>query len=337
MKIVVTGGLGFIGSYIVKNLVKKKHKVLNIDKISYCSQRNLKIKNNNYRFIKSDISKYSIEKIILKFNPDMIINCAAETHVDRSIDNPRQFIESNIIGTFNLLNAAIKIQLKKKIRFVQISTDEVFGSLKINKNKFNEKTPYNPKSPYSAAKASSDHLVRSYGNTFNLDYIITNCSNNYGPYQYPEKLIPVVINCCINKRSIPIYGNGKNIRDWIYVEDHANGVITAALKGGSKQTYLIGSNNELNNLDIVKKICKIFNQKNKGFNYLDLISFVEDRKGHDLRYAINFNKIKKDLKWKPKKPFEKGLMETVNFYTNNYSKMDRIFNIDKWLKKKLKN
>lgn len=322
-KIIITGGSGFIGSHLVKLFLKNKYKVLNIDKLSYASIKNFKIKNSNYKFKKIDISNYNIlKKTIIKFNPNFIINCAAESHVDRSIKSPLIFLKSNILGTFNILE--VLRTSKIKCRFLQVSTDEVFGSLKLKEKKFNETTRYNPKSPYSASKASADHFVRAYGNTFNLDYLITNCSNNFGPYQNPEKFIPTVIINCIKKNKIPIYGSGKNVREWIYVEDHCEGIKLALEKGLSKNTYLIGSKNEFNNIQIAKKICKIFKSKFK-YDYEKLINFIEDRKGHDFRYAINYQKIKNKLNFKNKKKFNEGLIETINFYLKNKKNLSKIF------------
>ena len=330
-KLIVTGGSGFIGSYIVKNALSENFKVLNLDKLTYASIKN-NIKDKNYTFKKFDICSNKIKQIIKNFQPDYIINCAAETHVDRSIDDPSEFIRSNIYGVFNLLEA-IK---NKKIKFLQISTDEVFGSLKINKEKFNEKTSYDPKSPYSASKAASDHLVRSYGNTYDLNYLITNCSNNYGPLQYPEKFIPMVIKSCIKKETIPIYGNGLNIRDWIHADDHAKAVLKCLTTKYKKETFLIGANCEKTNIDIVNIICNKFKRKygDSNFNYLDLKRFVTDRKGHDLRYAINPKKIQKMLRWKAKINFDKGIDETIEYYIKNFSSINKVFKKDKWLKGK---
>lgn len=322
-KIIITGGLGFIGSHLVR-LFLKKFKVLNIDKDGYASIKSLDFKNDkNYKFVHQDLSNFKkIKEIITSYKPDYIINCAAESHVDNSITNPGVFIKSNIIGTFNILES-LKF-LKKKIRFLQVSTDEVFGSLKLKEKKFSENTRYDPQSPYSSSKASADHLVRSYGNTYGLDYVITNCSNNFGPYQNPEKFIPKIILSCIFKRKIPVYGNGLNIREWIYVEDHCEGIKLCLERGKSTNTYLIGSNNEIKNIEIVKKICNLFNKKEK-FDYHKLIKYVEDRKGHDFRYSINFSKIKKELNFKNKNSFNEGLIKTVNFYSKNVKNLNKIF------------
>jgi dTDP-glucose 4,6-dehydratase len=331
-KILVTGGLGFIGSHLIKMLLTKKYNILNIDKITYASQK-LNIKNKNYSFHKIDLCNYkSLKNKICSYKPNIIINCAAETHVDRSIDNPKNFINSNIIGTFNILEILKNL---KTMKYIHISTDEVFGS--INKGKFNEKSNYKPNSPYAASKASSDHLVRAYGSTYGINFCITNCTNNYGPYQYPEKLIPVVINKCIKKEKIPVYGDGKNIRDWIYVKDHCNALLKIIKSGKKGKTYLLGGNNELSNIEIVNQICEMYDKitKNKN-NSKNLISFVKDRKGHDFRYAINIKQTSKDLRWKPKINFKKGLETTISFYINNYNKLNKIYKFDNCLKQKIK-
>ena len=320
-KILITGGNGFIGSYLVNYCIRKKYKVLNIDKLSSVSQK-LTIKNKNYKFIKNNLLVLKqLKKIILKFKPNFIINCSAESRVDRSILNPSYFIENNIIGTSNIL----EIIKDTNIRFLQVSTDEVFGSLSLNQRKFKEEDCYDPRSPYSASKAACDHLVRSFGETFGLDYVITNCSNNYGPFQYPEKLIPVIIKNCILREPIPIYGEGKNIRDWIYVEDHVEGILKVLLYGKKSNTYLIGSNNEISNINLTYKICRIYDDIIKKQNSKELIQFVKDRKGHDFRYAINSNKIRTKLNWKPKISFKNGLTKTIKFYTENFDQLNKIF------------
>lgn len=330
-KIIITGGLGFIGSHLVKLLLKENYTILNIDKISYASQKT-KINHSNYFFKKLNIYNFrTLKKIINNFKPNIIVNCAAETHVDRSISSAKKFINSNILGTFNLLEI---IKEKKNIKYIHVSTDEVFGSIK--KGKFKENSCYNPNSPYAASKASSDHLVRSYGKTYKIKYCITNCTNNFGPYQYPEKLIPLVIIKCIKKEKIPVYGNGKNIRDWISVEDHCDALIKIIKKGNSGETYLIGANNEMSNIELVKKICTLFDKlSNSSSNSLKLIKFVKDRKGHDFRYAINNYNTKKKLKWRPKKNFYVALKETIQFYIENYSNLKKIFRFDNWIKKRI--
>lgn len=317
-KILITGGSGFIGSYLVNIALKKKYSVLNIDKLTYAS-RDLKIKNKSYFFKKIDLcNAKAVFTTIKNFNPDLIINCAAESHVDRSIEIPDAFFKSNLLGTVNVLNSIIKI--KKKTRLLQISTDEVFGSLPLkSKKKFNLKSHYQPNSPYSASKAAADHAVRAYGETYKIDYVITNCSNNYGPYQHSEKLIPTIINSCVNKKPIPIYGKGINVRDWIYVEDHAKAVFKVLEHGRSQNTYLIGADQELSNIKMAKIICRYFEKKiNKDFNYSSLITYVKDRKGHDLRYAIDSSKIKKELNWNAKEKFATGIEKTIRFYLKKF-------------------
>lgn len=310
-KIIVTGGCGFIGSHLIDKLLEKKYVVLNIDSLTYAAVKK-NFKNKNYFFLKSEIQNNKIFNKIKKFNPDIIINCAAESHVDRSINDPSKFLESNIFGTFNLLEFIRKTN--KEIIFYQISTDEVFGSLKLAESKFSESSNYCPKSPYSASKASADHLVRSYANTYKLKYFISNCSNNYGTRQNYEKFIPTIILSCLKKKKIPIYGKGNNIRDWISVHDHVNAIIKIFESGRINQTYLIGSNNEISNLSLVKIICKHFNKYYKDFNYNNLIKFVTDRKGHDFRYAINSKKILKELKWKPIHDLNQDLPKLIEYY-----------------------
>lgn len=309
-KVVITGGCGFIGSYLVKNCLSRNYKVLNIDILSYAGSNKI-ITDKNYQFKKVDIrNKTKINDILKKFKPDFIINCAAETHVDRSIDMPLKFFDTNLFGTLNLLQSVLKNNLKTK--FIQISTDEVFGSIK--KGKFNENTNYMPKSPYSASKASADHLVRSFGNTYKINYVITNCSNNYGPGQYPEKLIPLTILNCIRKKNINVYGSGKNIRDWIYVNDHAKAVIDCMSKAKRNKTYLIGASQEKTNIDIVKQICDYFQKnENNKFNYKSLIKFVKDRKGHDFKYFSRGLKIKKIINLKTTN-LNQGIKKTVLWY-----------------------
>ena len=317
-KIIVTGGLGFIGSNLIELLLKKNFKVLNIDKNTYSSNfynvRELK-KNRNYSFIKCDIANKKISKIISKFKPIGIFNLAAETHVDRSIDNPENFIKSNIFGVYNILECFKNYSKKnKKTKLIHISTDEVYGDILFGRTK--ENYPYNPSSPYAASKASSDHLVSSYVRTYKIPAIVTNCSNNYGPKQHPEKLIPKLIYNILTNKSLPIYGKGKNSREWIYVEDHCEALIKIFKDGKIGSFYNIGSNKNLINLDISKKLIKIAKTKIKiGKNVK--IEFVKDRPGHDIRYALNSNKLIKELKWKPKTSFETGLIKTFDWYLNN--------------------
>ena len=325
MKILVTGGCGFIGSnFVLRQLEIHQNQVLNLDKLTYAGNiDNLSsIKNHkNYQFFQGDICDLKlVESLIGDFKPDVLVHFAAETHVDRSLDNPEKFILTNVLGTSNLLNASLKhLMHNKSFLFVHISTDEVFGSLSKD-GFFNENTPYSPKSPYSASKASSDHLVRSWKNSYNLPVIITNCSNNYGPYQFPEKLIPLTITNCIDERILPVYGTGENIRDWLYVNDHCDAINKVITKGVVGETYLIGGNNEIKNIEIVKKICSILDNlrpRQNGESYKSLIKLVEDRPGHDFRYAIDCQKIHTELDWEPKESFLNGLEKTILWYLDN--------------------
>ena len=319
-RFIVTGGYGFIGSNLIKLLLKKKFKVLNIDKLSYSAQKyNLKdIKSKNYFFKKTDINnKKEILKILKRYKPHGIFNLAADTHVDRSIDDSSNFIKNNILGVYNLLEAIINY--KKKVRLVHISTDEVYGDISGSKRS-DESFPYIPSSPYSASKASSDHLVNAFIRTYKIDAVISNCSNNYGPRQFPEKLIPVIISRAIKNKQIPIYGKGKNIRDWIHVQDHVDALYKILLKGKIGKTYNIGSENEISNIDLAKKICTLLDEiKPKKNSYKKQLAFVKDRLGHDYRYAINSNLIKKELAWKPKIKFNDGLKKTIKWYLKNHS------------------
>jgi len=326
--LVITGGSGFIGTNLIEIALKKNLRVLNIDRLNYCSNSR-KFNHRNYLFKKLDLTNGKKLNIVLKkFKPDAIINCAAESHVDRSINNPGIFVHSNIFSILNILNFVKNYS--KKIKLIHVSTDEVFGSLKNNKNKFDLKSKYDPKSPYSASKASSDFFVRSFGNTYNIDYVITNCSNNYGPYQYTEKLIPVVILSCIKKKKIPIYGNGRNIREWIFVKDHCEALIKILYKKRTKDTYLIGSNNEFSNVKIINFICEWFNENiDKTYNYKALKKFVVDRKGHDFRYALDYSQTSKDLNWFPRSNFNETLILTIKFYLENFSKLKNIFPYEK--------
>tara|TARA_Y100000389_G_C17404786_1_gene487440 strand:- start:310 stop:1329 length:1020 start_codon:yes stop_codon:yes gene_type:complete len=317
-KIIVTGGLGFIGSNLINLLLKKKYFVINIDKITYSSNfyNTKEFRNNkNYRFIKCDINSKKIKTILNKYKPSGIFNLAAETHVDRSIDSPKVFIESNIVGVFNLLEFFRKFSKKNPTsKLIHISTDEVYGD--ILKGRSDERYPYDPSSPYAASKASSDHLVSSYMRTFKIPAIVTNCSNNYGPKQHPEKLMPKLIHNIINNKKLPIYGKGKNSREWIYVEDHCEALIRIYERGKIRNFYNIGSNKNEINLEISRKLINVAKTKIKiGKNVK--IEFVKDRPGHDVRYALNSNKIIKELKWKPKTDFKEGLKKTFMWYLNN--------------------
>ena len=319
-KIIVTGGYGFIGSNLIKYFLKKNYFVINIDKLSYSSNRYNLIdisKKKNYIFIKSDIgNKKKILRVLKKYKPSIIFNLAAETHVDRSIDGPKAFIDNNINSTFNLLEA-LRFYNKfshKKIKLIHISTDEVYGDILNKKLRANEKFQYQPSSPYSASKASSDHLVKAYYRTYNLPVIISNCSNNYGPNQNPEKLIPKIIFNILNNLPVPIYGKGVNSREWLHVEDHCRALEIISKRGEIGENYNIGSGINLSNINLIKIIIKIMKKKS---NNKAIIHFVKDRPGHDLRYAINSLKIRKKFKWKPKIKLTDGLLSTIDWYLLN--------------------
>ena len=315
--IIVTGGLGFIGSNLIDLLISKKYSVINLDKVSYSSNfYNLKEHKNNtkYKFIKCDLNSKKILNILLKYKPICIFNLAAETHVDRSIDGPKNFINSNVLGTFNLLEAFKTFSSKHNSKLVHISTDEVYGD--ILKGRSDENYSYKPSSPYAASKAASDHLVYSYIRTYKIPAVISNCSNNYGPKQHPEKLIPKLIYNIINNKELPIYGKGKNSREWLHVKDHCMALFKVFEKGKIGEFYNIGSNKNLNNIQITKMLIKIAkNFISIGHNVK--IKYIADRPGHDQRYALNSNKIKKELNWKPKIKFDNGLKETFLWYLNN--------------------
>ena len=323
-RFIVTGGYGFIGSNLIKLLLKKKFEVLNIDKLSYAAQKyNLKdIKSKNYFFKKIDINnKKEILKILKRYKPHGIFNLAADTHVDRSIDDSSNFIKNNILGVYNLLEA-IK-NYKKKIRLVHVSTDEVYGDI-LGSKRSDESFPYIPSSPYSASKASSDHLVNAYIRTHKIDAVISNCSNNYGPRQFPEKLIPKMIYNILNNKPLPIYAKGKNSREWIYVDDHCEALIKLFFKGRSGEKYNIGSGINCSNIFLVKKILKSFADKKIKIGKKVKIIFVKDRPGHDFRYALNSRKIKKTLKWKPKINLNQGITKTVDWYIKNQKYFEKI-------------
>ncbi len=327
-KVLVSGGLGFIGSNLIKLLLRQKFFVINIDKVSYSSNfYNTKnfYNNKNYKFIKCDLNnKNKLTHILKKYKPSGVFNLAAETHVDRSIDSPKNFINSNILGVFNLLECFKKYYIiNKKTKLIHISTDEVYGDVINGRSK--EVDAYNPSSPYAATKASSDHLVSSYIRTFKIPAIITNCSNNYGPRQHPEKLIPKLIYNILNNNPLPIYGKGKNSREWIYVDDHCDALIKVFKRGQIGEFYNIGSNINLNNLEITKKILLVAKKKIKLGNKVK-IKFVTDRPGHDFRYAINSNKIRKKLGWKPKINIKRGIIKTFDWYFDNqkyYSNLNK--------------
>tara|TARA_A100001015_G_scaffold180321_1_gene200590 strand:+ start:972 stop:2021 length:1050 start_codon:yes stop_codon:yes gene_type:complete len=330
LKAIVTGGAGFIGSALVKKLIKSlKCEVMVIDSLTYASQMpSLQevLENKLFSFSETDIcDTKSLMEIYAIFQPDFVFNLAAETHVDRSIDSPELFLKTNVMGTYSLLDVSLKFwrdldaTSKKKFRFLHISTDEVFGDLKENEPPFKETNNYHPSSPYSASKASSDHLVRAWYKTYNLPVLLSNCSNNYGPFQFYEKLIPLMIIKALRGEKLPIYGTGMQVRDWLYVEDHADALIKIIQEGKVGESYNIGASCEKTNLQVVKEICRILDEikPSKPGNitsYKELISFVDDRPGHDLRYAINSDKIKKELNWKASEDFESGLRKTVEWY-----------------------
>jgi dTDP-glucose 4,6-dehydratase len=324
--ILITGGAGFIGSHVVRRFVQNypNYHIYNLDALTYAGNlENIKdIENEpNYTFVKGDIvDETFINNLFAKYNFEGVLHLAAESHVDRSIEDPLSFVKTNVIGTMNLLNAAKKLwkgNMEGK-RFYHISTDEVYGSLGAE-GLFTETTSYNPNSPYSASKASSDHFVRAYGETYGLPYVLTNCSNNYGSYHFPEKLIPLFINNIINNKPLPVYGDGNYTRDWLFVKDHAIAIDLVFHEGKNHETYNIGGFNEWKNIDLVKLLCKVMDEKlgrNLGES-LKLITYVKDRPGHDLRYAIDASKINKELGWKPTVTFEEGLEQTIDWYLNN--------------------
>ncbi|MCC5464145.1 dTDP-glucose 4,6-dehydratase [Pelosinus baikalensis] len=327
--ILVTGGAGFIGSNFVHMAIAQGEKVINLDSLTYAG--NLEslqaiVDNPNYRFVQGDIGDgLLVDQLLAEYSPDAVVNFAAESHVDRSIEGPAAFIQTNIVGTFNLLESVKKYWLKRaeadknKFRFLHVSTDEVFGSLG-ETGYFTEETPYAPNSPYSASKASSDHLVRAYHHTYGLPVVTTNCSNNYGPYQFPEKLIPLMILNALAGKSLPIYGDGKNVRDWLYVEDHCSAILSVLDKGKIGKTYNIGGHNEKSNLEIVYKICDLLDKarpRDTGKSYREQIAYVKDRPGHDRRYAIDASKIKNELGWVPSETFESGIEKTIQWYLHN--------------------
>ncbi|MDZ4851324.1 MAG: dTDP-glucose 4,6-dehydratase [Pirellulaceae bacterium] len=329
MRLIITGGAGFIGSNLVRRMVNEGHHVLNVDKLTYAGNLNSLADVShlpNYRFAKLDIADaQTTRRVLLDFCPEAVMHLAAESHVDRSIDGPREFIETNIVGTMNLLQSSLEYwrtlpaDFASRFRFLHVSTDEVYGSLGAT-GLFNEETAYDPHSPYSATKASSDHLARAWFHTYGLPVLVTNCSNNYGPFQFPEKLIPVVILKAIHGEPIPVYGKGENVRDWLYVMDHCDALRTVLLKGTVGETYNIGGNNELKNIQLVEKLCDILNDLKPKANrqsYADQIAYVADRPGHDFRYAIDSSKLRRELGWTPKQDRLAGLRETCKWYLDN--------------------
>lgn len=333
MKILVTGGAGFIGSAVIRYIINNtKHQVLNVDKLTYAGNlESLSSVSNNerYQFSQTDICNRSVlDQLFSEFQPDAVMHLAAESHVDRSISGPYAFIETNIIGTYQLLEAArqywnsLEAPAKENFRFHHISTDEVYGDLEGTTDLFTETTSYSPSSPYSASKASSDHLVRAWNRTYGLPTIVTNCSNNYGPFHFPEKLIPLIILNALQAKPLPVYGNGQQIRDWLFVEDHACALYKIVSEGVVGETYNIGGHNEKANIEVVQCICDLLEElaptKPEGVaKYEDLITYVKDRPGHDVRYAIDATKIKNELNWVPEESFETGLRKTVEWYLNN--------------------
>lgn len=327
MKILVTGGAGFIGSAVIRLAVSRGHEVINLDALTYAScLDNVQSVCNSplYHFVQADIcDRVKLDDVFTRYKPDALMNLAAESHVDRSIDRPDNFIQTNIVGTYTLLEAAraywMKADKGESFRFHHISTDEVFGSLG-KTGRFSETTPYAPNSPYSASKASSDHLVRAWHETYGLPIVISNCSNNYGPFHFPEKLVPVVILNALAQKPIPVYGRGENVRDWLYVEDHADALLLVLQKGRNGRSYNIGGENEVKNIDLVRMICKILDELHpKNGSYADQITFVSDRPGHDLRYSIDPTRIRDELGWQPSVTLEEGLRKTVMWFLDNES------------------
>lgn len=331
MRILVTGGSGFIGSNLVRHLILQGHDVFNLDALTYAgNSESLKDIEScpSYRFARLDIARENdLLGVLESYLPDCVLHLAAESHVDRSIDGPGQFIQTNVVGTYQLLQASLEYyrrlneSRKERFRFLHISTDEVFGSLGAQ-GYFSETTPYDPRSPYSASKAASDHLVRAWWHTYGLPVLITNCSNNYGPYQFPEKLIPVVILKCIKQEAIPVYGKGENVRDWLYVLDHCKAIQAVVSGGRVGQTYTVGGNNELKNIDLVRMLCRIMDNlrpRENGKPYEELITHVTDRPGHDMRYAIDATKLKRELGWEPDNDHHALFTNTVRWYLDNES------------------
>ena len=344
-KIIVTGGAGFIGSAVIRHLIEDtNHKVINLDKLTYAGNLeslNSVSSSDRYQFAQVDITDATaVNALFEETKPDAIMHLAAESHVDRSIEGPLEFVNTNVMGTAVLLEAARKYWLtlgeesQKEFRFHHISTDEVYGDLEGTEDLFLETTPYAPSSPYSASKAASDHMARAWSRTFGLPTVITNCSNNYGPFHFPEKLIPHMILNALDGKALPVYGDGNQIRDWLYVEDHARALVKVCLEGIPGETYNIGGHNEKKNIEVVKTLCSLLEElapekKQKGLaKYEDLITFVKDRPGHDVRYAIDASKIERELGWTPEETFETGLRKTVEWYLNNKEWWERVLSGD---------
>ena len=354
MRFLITGGAGFIGSAVIRHIIQNtEHEVLNVDKLTYAGNLESLSSISNYsryQFSQTDIcNRAALDQLFTDFQPDAVMHLAAESHVDRSISGPYAFIETNISGTYQMLEASraywLGLNEKKKdtFRFHHISTDEVYGDLEGTTDLFTEKTPYAPSSPYSASKASSDHLVRAWNRTYGLPILVTNCSNNYGPYHFPEKLIPLMILNALQGKALPVYGNGQQIRDWLFVEDHARALYTVVTQGQVGETYNIGGHNEKANIDVVLTICSLLEElapnKPQGIErYRDLITYVKDRPGHDVRYAIDASKIERELGWTPKESFETGLRKTVEWYLNNNEWVEHVQSgeYQSWLEKQYK-
>lgn len=354
MRFLITGGAGFIGSAVIRHIIQNtEHEVLNVDKLTYAGNLESLSSISNYsryQFSQTDIcNRAALDQLFTDFQPDAVMHLAAESHVDRSISGPYAFIETNISGTYQMLEASraywLGLNEKKKdtFRFHHISTDEVYGDLEGTTDLFTEKTPYAPSSPYSASKASSDHLVRAWNRTYGLPVLVTNCSNNYGPYHFPEKLIPLMILNALQGKALPVYGNGQQIRDWLFVEDHARALYTVVTQGQVGETYNIGGHNEKANIDVVLTICSLLEElapnKPQGIErYRDLITYVKDRPGHDVRYAIDASKIERELGWTPKESFETGLRKTVEWYLNNNEWVEHVQSgeYQSWLEKQYK-